>query len=92
MVLLRYDGSMSDFEKRWQRIQDALQCDYAGDVQPRVSSGRTLFGIKSEGEAKMEEFARQIDEENIKKTLQSSRLSTSEDTASSVLQKEELND
>ena len=35
----------------------------SGDEQPRVSSGRTLFGIRSEGERKMDEFARQIEEE-----------------------------
>lgn len=35
----------------------------SGDEQPRVSSGRTLFGIRSEGERKMEEFARQIEAE-----------------------------
>lgn len=53
----------SDFERRWERIQQQLQVQMNGNAQPRVSSGRTLFGIKSEGERKMDEFARQIEEE-----------------------------
>lgn len=51
---------MDDFEKKWKRIQEQLRIQMSGDEQPRVSSGRTLFGIRSEGERKMEEFARQI--------------------------------
>lgn len=58
---------MDDFEKKWQRIQDALGREYAGDVQPRVSSTRTLFGIKSEAEQKIEQFAREINDENLRK-------------------------
>ena len=50
-----------DFERRWERIQQQLQMN--GSARPRVSSGRTLFGIKSEGERKMDEFARQIEAE-----------------------------
>lgn len=42
----------SDFERRWERIQQQLQVQMSGSAQPRVSSGRTLFGIKSEGERK----------------------------------------
>ncbi len=57
----------SDFERRWERIQDQLRIQMNGDVQPRVSSGRTLFGIKSEGERKMDEFARQIEAEQAAK-------------------------
>lgn len=53
----------SDFERRWERIQQQLQVQMNGSAQPRVSSGRTLFGIKSEGERKMDEFARQIEAE-----------------------------
>ncbi len=53
----------NEFQKRWERIQQALAAELSGDVKPRVSSGRTLFGIKSEGEAKMDEFAKQIEEE-----------------------------
>ena len=53
----------SDFERRWERIQDQLRLQMTGNVQPRVSSGRTLFGIKSEGERKMDEFAQQIEQE-----------------------------
>lgn len=62
-----YNARMDDFQKKWQRIQDALGREYAGDVQPRVSSTRTLFGIKSEVEQKMERFAAEIDEENVRK-------------------------
>lgn len=53
----------NEFQKRWERIQQALAVELSGKVKPRVSSGRTLFGIKSEGEAKMDEFAKQIEEE-----------------------------
>ena len=53
----------NEFQNRWERIQQALAVDLSGEVKPRVSSGRTLFGIKSEGETKMDEFAKQIEEE-----------------------------
>lgn len=53
----------NEFQKRWERIQQALAVELSGEVKPRVSSGRTLFGIKSEGETKMDEFAKQIEEE-----------------------------
>lgn len=53
----------NEFQKRWERIQQALAVELSGEVKPRVTSGRTLFGIKSEGEAKMDEFAKQIEEE-----------------------------
>lgn len=55
---------MDDFEKKWKRIQEQLRIQMNGDERPRVSSGRTLFGIRSEGERKMEEFARQIEAEH----------------------------
>ena len=54
---------MDDFEKKWKRIQEQLRIQMSGDEQLRVSSGRTLFGIQSEGERKMDEFARQIEAE-----------------------------
>ena len=54
---------MDDFEKKWKRIQEQLRIQMSGDEQPRVSSGRTLFGIRSEGERKMEEFAQRIEAE-----------------------------
>lgn len=56
-------GRMDDFEKKWKRIQEQLRIQMSGDERLRVSSGRTLFGIRSEGERKMEEFARQIEAE-----------------------------
>lgn len=58
-----YHSRMDDFEKKWKRIQEQLRIQMSGDEQPRVSSGRTLFGIRSEGERKMDEFARQIEAE-----------------------------
>lgn len=58
-----YHGRMDDFEKKWKRIQEQLRIQMSGDERLRVSSGRTLFGIQSEGERKMEEFARQIEAE-----------------------------
>ena len=58
---------MDDFEKKWRRIQEQLRIQMNGDEQPRISSGRTLFGIQSEGERKMEEFARQIERERQEK-------------------------
>lgn len=54
---------MDDFEKRWKRIQDQLRIQMNGDEQPRFSSGRTLFGIRSEAEQRMDRFAREIEEE-----------------------------
>lgn len=63
----------SDFERRWERIQEQLRVQMNGDVQPRVSSGRTLFGIKSESERKMDEFARQIEAEQAAKRRERER-------------------
>ena len=54
---------MNSFEKRWQRIQQQLQLEITGDEHPMVSSGRTLFGIRSDAEVKMDEFAREIEAE-----------------------------
>lgn len=60
---------MDDFEKRWKRIQDQLRIQMNGDEQPRFSSGRTLFGIRSEAEEKMDRFAREIEEEARRRRL-----------------------
>lgn len=54
---------MDDFDKRWQRIHEQLVYQLHGDEHPRISSQRTLFGIKSEVETKMERFAAEIEEE-----------------------------
>ena len=54
---------MDDFDKRWQRIHEQLIYQLHGDERPRVSSQRTLFGIKSEVETKIERFAEEIEEE-----------------------------
>ena len=58
---------MDDFEKKWKRIQEQLRIQMNGDERARISSGRTLFGIQSECERKMEEFARQIEQERQEK-------------------------
>ena len=60
---MRYHGRMDDFEKRWKRIQYQLRIQMNGDEQPTFSSGRTLFGIRSAAEEKMDRFAREIEEE-----------------------------
>ena len=44
-----------------------------GDEQPRFSSGRTLFGIRSAAEEKMDRFAREIEEEQRQKRLERER-------------------
>lgn len=54
---------MNDFEKRWQRISQLLQAEATGKEHPMISSGRTLFGIKSNTEEKMDRFAKEIEEE-----------------------------
>ncbi len=54
---------MNDFEKRWQRIAEQLQLEMSGDERPMVSSGHTLFGIRSDAEVKMERFAHEIETE-----------------------------
>ena len=54
---------MDDFERRWRLIREQL-LDQASGAQPRaVASQRTLFGIRSSVEEKMDRFARQIEEE-----------------------------
>ena len=64
---------MDDFEKRWKRIQDQLRIQMNGDEQPRFSSGRTLFGIRSEAEQRMDRFAREIEEEARQRRLAQQR-------------------
>ena len=58
---------MNDFEKRWQRISQLLAMEATGKERPMFSSGRTLFGIKSSVEEKMDQFAREIEEEQAAK-------------------------
>ena len=57
---------MDDFEKRWKRIQDQLGAQARGDEPVRFSSGRTLFGIKSDVEEKMDAIAREMEQRNKK--------------------------
>lgn len=54
---------VDDFEKKWQRIQDQLRIQMSGSEQPRFSSGRTLFGIRSSVEEKMDRFAHEMEDE-----------------------------
>ena len=76
---IAYHGRMGDFEKRWQRIAEALQQEMSGDVRPRVASGRTLFGIRSEVEEKMDRFAQEIEAEQAAKRAAARAASHHED-------------
>lgn len=58
---------MDDFERRWKRIQDQLGVQARGDEPARFSSGRTLFGIQSGVEAKMDAIAREMEEKAVAK-------------------------
>lgn len=54
---------MDDFERRWKLIQEQLRVQASGEPPRPVSSGRTLFGIRSTIEEKMDRFAREIEDE-----------------------------
>ena len=58
---------MNDFDRRWQLISQLLSMEATGKERPMFSSGRTLFGIKSTAEEKMDQFAREIEEEHAAK-------------------------
>ncbi len=60
---------MDDFERKWKLIREHLMAEATGEQPCAISSGRTLFGIKSEAEQKMERFAREIEEEARAKRL-----------------------
>ena len=64
---LRYHAGMDDFERKWKMMRDYLFAEATGTEPRPFSSGRTLFGIKSEAEQKMERFAREIEEEQLRK-------------------------
>lgn len=64
---LRYHADMDDFERKWKMMRDYLFAEATGTEPRPFSSGRTLFGIKSEAEQKMERFAREIEEEQLRK-------------------------
>lgn len=55
---------MPDSEKKWKQLQQALEYEISGKAPRPACSMRTLFGIKSEVEEKMERFAREIEEEH----------------------------
>ncbi len=50
-------------EKRWERVQQALVAEFNGDKPVRVSSTRTLFGIKSHVDEVIEQVAAEHNEE-----------------------------
>ena len=54
---------MDDFDRKWKLIQDQLGAQIRGDEPARFSSGRTLFGIQSGVEAKMDEIAKEMEAE-----------------------------
>lgn len=60
---------MDDFERKWKLIREQLLAEATGEEPRAISSGRTLFGIQSEAERKMERFAREIEEEARAKRL-----------------------
>ena len=53
---------MDDFERRWKLIQDQLGAQARGDEPACFSSGRTLFGIKSDVERKMGDIAHEMEQ------------------------------
>lgn len=55
---------MDDFDRKWKMIQDQLAVQISGEQPRRVSSGRTLFGIRSSVEEKMEAVAKEVQERN----------------------------
>ncbi len=70
---VRYHRRMDDFEKRWKRIHEQLLAQASGAEQRPFSSARTLFGIKSEAERKMERFAREIEREQLERLRNETR-------------------
>lgn len=74
---------MNDFDKRWQRISQLLSLEATGKERSMFSSGRTLFGIKSSVEEKMDQFAEEIEAEQAEKR-KDARQAQQDQTASSV--------
>jgi fido (protein-threonine AMPylation protein) len=66
---LRYHARMDDFERKWELIREQLRIQATGETPPRISSGRTLFGIRSEVEEKMDAIAREMEEKQRAKRL-----------------------
>lgn len=57
-MLLDYTGGMkTPEEKRWERMQQLLLAESNGEAPVRVSSQRTLFGIRSHVEEVVEAVA-----------------------------------
>lgn len=57
---------MDDFERKWKLIQESLRAQIAGDEPRAVSSGRTLFGIRSTAEETIERIASGMEEERLR--------------------------
>lgn len=57
---------MDDFERRWKLIQESLRSQISGEEPRCVSSGRTLFGIKSSAEETIERVAAEMEEERLR--------------------------
>ena len=66
---LRYHARMDDFERKWELIREQLRIQATGETPPRISSSRTLFGIKSEVEEKMDAIAREMEEKQCAKRV-----------------------
>lgn len=70
---------MDDFEKRWQRIQDMLGSEARGDAPMTISSTRTLFGIPSAVEQKMDSIVREDEEARRAARIRAKREASGED-------------
>ncbi|MCD8199408.1 MAG: hypothetical protein LUD25_00340 [Coriobacteriaceae bacterium] len=58
-------------EKRWEMMQRVLLAESRGEAPVRVSSQKTLFGIKSHVETVIERTAAEEDERALEKLRQS---------------------
>ena len=56
---------ISEEEKRWERMRQVLLAENRGDEPVRISSQRTLFGIKSH----VEEVVERVAEEETQRCL-----------------------
>lgn len=61
---------MDDFERKWKLIQENLRFQATGEQPRAVSSGRTLFGIKSTAEETIERVAAEMEEERLRNLRQ----------------------
>ena len=59
-------------EQRWERMKQVLLAESRGDAPVVVSSGRTLFGIKSHAEEVIERTVEQMEADFAAKNRQQS--------------------